>query len=393
MHIAAVGRARYLVEAHLIEGRPVSELARDHGVSRSWLYKQIARYHQDGVDSLAPRSRRPNASPKKIPKPLEDEVVEIRTRLADQGLDAGPQTIHWHLAKCHTTNVPSRATIWRVLKRRGLIEPQPSKRPRSSFIRFQADLPNECWQSDMTHYSLADGENSEIVNFIDDHSRLCLASVALSVAKATDVLSIFRSAKERYGAPASVLTDNGCIYTGRFRNGKVALERELEQLGIEQKNSSPYHPQTCGKVERFHQTLKRYLDKQKPATSLPELQGQIDQFVAYYNTERPHRALSRQTPQEAFDAKVKARPAPKRAQDYRVRKDKIDKAGKLTLRYNGRLHHIGVGRAYKGTSVTVLMRDLEIRIIDQEGELLRQLTFDPTRSYQPISKSNVSLMS
>lgn len=382
MDIGSHGRARYLVEAHLIEGLSVTGLARVHGVSRSWLYKMIARYKALGPDALTPKSRRPHRSPNRISEALRQEIVAIRKRLIDQGFDAGPQTIHWHLSQHHEV-VPSQTTILRILRQQGLIDPQPRKRPRSSFIRFEASLPNECWQSDMTHYRLADNTDVEVVNFIDDHSRLCLASVVLPVARATDVLKIFSEARTRYGTPASVLTDNGCIYTGKYRMGKVALERELERLGVQKKNSRPYHPQTCGKVERFHQTLKRYLDKQKKAQSIKELQDQIDRFVSYYNSQRPHRALKRQTPISVYNSKVKARPTVKTKHDYRVRKDKIDSHGKLTLRHNGRLHHIGVGRIHKGTPVTLLIANYDIKVISEDGELLRHLTLDPSRDYQP----------
>ena len=207
---------RYLVEAHLREGRSVAELAEAHGIHRSWIYKLVARYRAEGEAGLAPRSRRPRSSPTATPTELEDEIVLLRKQLAEEGLDAGAVTIHWHLGRRHD-DVPSVSSIWRVLKRRGFVVPQPKKRPRSSFIRFAAELPNETWQSDMTHWALGDGSPVEIVNFIDDHSRLCVASVALAVTKATDVAEIFIAAAQRHGTPAAVLTDNGCIYTAAHR--------------------------------------------------------------------------------------------------------------------------------------------------------------------------------
>src|SRR5712692_6012325 len=149
-----MGMGRYLVEAHLREGRSVAELAAAHGVHRSWLYKLLARYRAQGDAGLAPRSRRPRRSPSATDGALADEIVALRTNLLAQGLDAGALTLHWHLARRHGA-VPSVSSVWRVLRRRGLVTPQPHKRPKSSLIRFQADLPNECWQSDMTHWALA----------------------------------------------------------------------------------------------------------------------------------------------------------------------------------------------------------------------------------------------
>ena len=375
---------RYLVEAHLREGRSVAELAAAHGVDRSWIYKLLARYRTEGDAGLAARSRRPHRSPTRVATEMEDQIVLLRKQLAEEGLDAGAVTIRWHLCRSGDV-VPSVSTIWRVLVRRGFVTPQPKKRPRSSYVRFEADLPNGCWQSDMTHWRLGDDSHVEIVNVLDDHSRLCVASVAVRVTRATDVAEVFAQALSRYGTPAAVLTDNGCIYTARHRNGKVVMETLLESLGVTYKHSSPYHPQTCGKVERFHQTMKKFLARQSGAADLAELQAQIDRFVDYYNTARPHRALGRGTPREAFDAKVKAHPPTRRtATHFRVRRDRVDKAGRVTLRHHSRLLHIGVGRAYAGTRVMLLVADLDVRIVTDDGELLRELRIDPNRDYQAI---------
>lgn len=376
------GIGRYLIEAHLREGRGVGELAAEHGVHRSWLYKLLGRYRAQGDAGLEPRSRRPRRSPAAMPTALAEEIVALRQNLRDQGLDAGALTIHWHLARRHGA-VPSVSSIWRMLRRRGLVTPAPRKRPRSSLIRFAADLPNECWQSDMTHWVLAGGRGCEIVNFIDDHSRLCLRAVALAVTTAVDVGRIFQEARVAHGTPAAVLTDNGCIYTAEHRGGKVVLQTELERLGVRHKHARPYHPQTCGKVERFHQTMKKYLAKQPLAPSLEELQLQIERFVTYYNEERPHRALGRRTPREVYDARVKATPAAGPATHFRIRHDKVDKGGKLSLRYESKLLHIGMGARHKGQPVVMLIAGRDVRVVSAEGgELLRHLTLDPSRNYQ-----------
>ena len=383
---------RYLVEAHLREGRPVGELARDHGLHPSWIYRLLARYRTDGDAGLTPRSRRPHHSPSAISDDVENEIVLIRKQLTEDGLDGGAQTIAWHLARRHGTS-PSHSTIMRVLRRRGCVTPQPKKRPKSSYVRFEAALPNECWQSDMTHWTLADDVHVEIVNFIDDHSRLCVASVALPVTRATDVAEIFTAATQRYGTPAAVLTDNGCIYTAKHRGGKVIMETLLETLGVTYKHSSPYHPQTCGKVERFHQTLKKHLAKQAVCASLQELQAQLDRFAIHYNERRPHRALARHTPREAFDARIKAHPPISiPATHFRVRHDKVDKHGSLTIRYQSRLHHIGMGAHNRGQPVVMLIADRDIRIVTPDGELLRHLELDPTRDYQPQTRGWTSTM-
>jgi transposase InsO family protein len=372
---------RYLVEAHLREGRSVGELAAQHGIHRSWLYRLLARYRTEGEAGLAQRSRRAHSQPRAVAASVVELVVGLRGELLAEGLDAGALSIHWHLTE-RTGSAPSVSSIWRILRRRGLVTPQPRKRPISSMIRFEAELPNECWQSDMTHWTLAGGRAVEIVNFIDDHSRLCLRSVALPVTTAIDVGRIFQDARLRYGAPAAVLTDNGCIYTATHRGGKVVLQTELERLGIRHKHARPYHPQTCGKVERFHQTMKRYLAKQPPAGSLALLQAQLDAFVGRYNDARPHRALGRRTPRQVYETKVKAGPTARVESHFRVRYDTVDAFGKVSLRYASKLLHIGMGARFKGQKVVLLVVDRDVRVLDPEGQLLRQLTLDPSRNYQ-----------
>lgn len=372
---------RYLVEAHLREGRSVGELAAQHGIHRSWLYRLLARYRREGEAGLVRRSRAAHHQPHAVPPAVVEQIVALRAELAAEGLDAGALTIQWHLAE-RAGSAPSVSSIWRILRRHGLVTPQPRKRPRSSMIRFEAALPNECWQSDMTHWTIAGGRGVEIVNFIDDHSRLCLASVALPVTTAVDVGRIFQDARARYGSPASVLTDNGCIYTATHRGGKVVLQTELERLGIRHKHARPYHPQTCGKVERFHQTMKRYLSMQPAAPSLALLQVQLDAFVRRYNDSRPHRALGRQTPRQVYQTKVKAAPAGRIDSHFRVRYDKVDRSGTVTLRYASKLLHIGMGARFKGQQVVLLVADRDVRVLTPEGALLRQLTLDPTRDYQ-----------
>jgi transposase InsO family protein len=207
-------------------------------------------------------------------------------------------------------DIPSVATIWRILSRRGFITPQPQKRPKSSFVRFEAAQPNERWQADITHWVLAEGRPVDIVNILDDHSRVLVGSDARATTKAADVVASFHQAAARHGFPASVLTDNGAVFTANSRGaGRCAIELELAVRGIVYRHSSPYHPQTCGKVERFHQTLKRWLAKQRAVPTIGDLQDQLDWFRAYYNTVRPHRAVGRRTPMAAFDARPKATPS------------------------------------------------------------------------------------
>jgi transposase InsO family protein len=380
--------ARYVVDAVVLEGRSYREVARAHGVSKSYVGKLVRRFREGGYETLGPRSRAPKRIPHRTADAIEDEIVALRKELGEIGVDAGAITIAYHLGLRHE-RVPAISTIWRVLRRRGFVVPQPHKRPRSSWIRFEAQLPNECWQSDVTHWHLGDGREVEIVNFLDDHSRMAVGSRVLAVATAPTVLEVFRAAGARWGFPAALLTDNGCVYTTWHRGGPNVMQTELLAMGIDYRHSRPYHPQTCGKVERFHQTMKGFLARQPKATSIEELQRQVDHFVAYYNDVRPHRATGRRPPKVAFEARDRARPSGPRihvGRGVRVRRDRISQAGNVTLRHASRLFHIGVGHAHDGKRVTLLIDGLDVRVISMDGELLRHLTLDPSRDYQPMER-------
>jgi transposase InsO family protein len=378
--------ARLAVTAVLVEGRSKAAVARDYGVSRRWVHELGRRFQAEGEAGLEARSRRPWTSPHRVSAAVEQEIVELRKHLAEEGLDAGAHTIAAHLERRHGS-CPAVSTIWRVLSRRGFVTPQPQKRPRSSIVRFEADQPNERWQADITHWALLDGTDVEILNAIDDHARLLVASDARVVFKAADVVACFHHGASTCGFPASVLTDNGAVFTAGPRGGgRCAIEVELDRLGIAIAHSSPYHPRTCGKVERFHQTLKRYLAKRLRARSIAELQAQLDAFRAYYNEIRPHRAIGRRTPAQAYAARPKATPrGPRIPAHCRVRRDRIDAGGGVTLRHDSRLRHIQVGRRHAGTRVLMLVAGLDVRVVSEDGELLRELVLDPTRDYQPMS--------
>ncbi len=387
-----MSKARLVITAVVAERRPVSEVARTYGVARSWVYALLARYAAEGEAAYGARSRRPKTSPRAVSDATVSLITELRKELAGQGLDAGPATIAWHLAHHHQITV-SPATVARYLARAGLVTPEPSKRPKSSYIRFAAEQPNECWQADFTHYPLADGAGTEILTWLDDHSRYAISVTAHHRVTGPIVVAAFRAATAAHGAPASTLTDNGMVFTTRFsggRGGRNGLETELRRRGIKQKNGKPNHPQTQGKVERFQQTLKNWLAAQHPQpATLAGLQALLDTFTTCYNHQRPHRSLPHQaTPATAYAARPKATPGNRETDTHnRVRTDRLDTNGCVSLRVNGRLHHIGIGRAHARTHVLLLAQDLHARVINAAtGELLRELTIDPSRNYQPTGR-------
>jgi transposase InsO family protein len=294
---------RLLITAVVIEKRPVREVAGAYGVSKSWLYELLARYRREGETVFQPRSRRPRSTPNATAAQVLDLIVELREKLTATGLDAGPDTIVWHLAHHHEVSV-SRATVARHLTRAGLVVPAPTKRPKSSFIRFEAAMPNQCWQADFTHYRLTrpdgrPGADSEILSWLDDCSRYALRVTAHVRVTGPIVLAQFRTAAAQHGIPASTLTDNGMVFTTRLSGGqrgagtRNGYEHELRNLGVTQKNSRPNHPTTCGKVERFQQTMKKWLRAQpdQPAT-IADLQALLDAFATEYN----HRRVRHEAP-------------------------------------------------------------------------------------------------
>jgi len=381
-----VSKARLIITAVVIEGRSQASVARDYGVSKGWVSKLIARYYAEGDAAFEPRSRRPHSRPDATPDATVVLILDLRRRLAAQGLDAGADTIGWHLQHHHQLTV-SRATIYRTIRRAGLVTAEPRKKPKASYIRFQAEQPNETWQADFTHHRLTGGTDIEILTWLDDHSRYALSVTAHRPVTGPAVVATFRHAIAEHGTPLSTLTDNGLVFTTRFAHGgrssRNGLENELVKLRVRQKNSRPNHPTTCGKVERFQQTMKKWLRTQTPAATLRELQIQLDAFVDIYNHHRPHRSLPhRSTPAVAYQARPKAGPGNDHPDtEFRVRHDRIQ-SGNVSLRVDGNMHHIGLGRTLDGTRIVLLIHGYDIRVIHAAtGEIIRTLTINPERRY------------
>src|SRR5215203_895095 len=261
-----MSKARLVITAVVVEGRTQAEVARTYGISPGWVSKLVARYRAEGEAAFEPKSRRPKSTPNETASSSIDLIVNLRRDLTNAGLDAGPDTIRWHLAQHHQV-VVSRATIARHLATAGLVTPEPRKKPKTSYRRFQAAMPNETWQTDFTHYRLTQPDGSpgadvEILPWLDDCTRFAIRLTAHHRVTGPIVLAEFRQAIKTHGIPASTLTDNGMVFTTRFaggRGGRNGFESELRRLHIIQKNSRANHPTTCGKVERFHQTLKKWL--------------------------------------------------------------------------------------------------------------------------------------
>jgi transposase InsO family protein len=365
---------RAIVEADL-KGLNVTEFCRQHGVS-TWLFYQLRRRYREEGEACLER-RRPIAKliANRSPEWVEDAIVELRKELDDLGLDAGAATIRFHFpAKVGLeVAVPSEATIWRILTRRGFIVSDPTKAPKHSHRSFNAERANECWQIDDTEWALADGTPVKIINILDDCTRVVVASKAVPSCTTATALDAFVEGADRWGWPARFLSDNAPA----FRHG---LAEALRQLGISAGHSRPYHPQTCGKVERFHQTLKRFLTRQPPAATLQDLQDQLDRFSHLYNHQRPHRSLGRAIPAQIHDQTPKAGPADRAlGTPSTVHQVKVSN-GNCTI---ARRYMIAVSAAYTGQTATVIITGTACHIFIS-GQLIRQLTLNPTRRSQPI---------
>jgi transposase InsO family protein len=377
-----MSKARVVVLEVVSGNLTVTAAARAYGLSRQHIYRLVKRYQLGGLDAVEPRSRRPASNPRAVTDEVIAAIVLLREQLTADGLDAGPLTLQGHLAK-QGLAVPATSTIRRILHHHGLITPQPRKRPKSSYHRFAADQPNECWQSDFTHWTLADGTDVEILNWLDDHSRYLLACTAYRRVTGPDVVASFTTTATQYGLPAATLTDNGTVYTSRFTHGHNDFERLLASLGITQKNSHPNHPQTQGKIERFHQTLKRWLAARPRPATIAELQTLLDTFRAIYNTQRTHRAHpGRTTPEQAYRARPKAHPHGQPSAHFRIRHDTVDQFGKLTLRHGSRLHHLGIGATHAHTPVLILVAAHTVTVISKTGHhVLSSHHIDPDKNY------------
>ena len=282
----------------------VARFCRTHGVSRSQFYEIRKRVLAEGpIEAMAPRPRRQlGPHPQATPGVIEDLAVRVRKNLADEGLDHGPVTVRWHLQQLGVT-APATSTLARIFTRRGMVTPQPQKRPRSSYRRFQFAMVHECWQLDAFEWPLTPTRSTCVIyQVLDDRSRFLLATRVGPPGvgeNATDAVAVVQQAIAAAGQPPCLLlSDNGTAFNQARRGITSQLEAHLDTLGTRAITGRPYHPQTQGKDERVHQTLQRWL-RAHPAGTHAELQAVVDAFDTRYNHHRPHQALGMRTPAQA----------------------------------------------------------------------------------------------
>ncbi len=356
-------------------GQSVAEVCRRRGISRETFYEYKRRYELEGAAGLEPRSRRPTRSPAQIEVELEVRICQLRKHHPRWGA----RRIRSELRRSGI-DPPAVSTIHQVLRRNHLVTDQPRKRPKAR-KRFEREVPNDLWQIDATKVALADGTEVWVVDALDDHARYLLAARAALRPTTQAAWACFEDAATRHGMPRQLLSDNGLCFTGRLHGRVVDFERRIRSLGIVLINSGPYHPETLGKLERFHKTLKEWLADEGSPRDLPHLQELLDRFRAHYNDERPHQAIDDATPAERY------RPSPLRAPVVEELEAPTYPRGAIirTVWSNGVVTYdrrtIGLGKRWGGLKVRIVPAGKLIHVY--YGKILvRSLAFDPQVRYQ-----------
>lgn len=341
-------------------GVPKTAIAARFGVSRQVVHKWLSRFRGEGELGLQELSRRPSRSPNQTPADIEDEIVRLRKQLTDEGWDAGAWSIRARLARKGVA-VPSVRTVHRILVRRGLVTAQPKKRPKAAYIRFERSLPNEMWQMDATLWRLATRRTVWIIDLVDDFSRYALEANVYQRFNTDTALDCIQTAIGNHGRPVQLLTDNGTQFSSHF-GASHRFDDSLAGYGIGHINSAPAHPQTCGKMEAFHHTLKQWLRQQPLSATIHELQNRLDSFRNDYNTQRPHTANDADTPADAYQALPKARPGMHQTPvDYR----KVTPTGVI----NWNSIRIDVGTIHTGKRLLVVASRQQTDLYDRHHHL------------------------
>ena len=365
---------RKLIVGVDLDGLNVTEFCRQHGIS-TWLFYQLRkRYAAEGDAGLEPRSRATKTVPNRTPDWVEDVIVELRKQLADDGFDAGPATIRFHLAgRIDATDIPSESTIWRILSRRGFITPEPKKAPKHAHRRFVADRANECWQLDDITWELACGTQVKIISIIDDCTRYSPMVKAVETVNGDTAFQVFVAAGNESGWPAWFLSDNANEY-------RYTLANAVAALGIGHSHGRPYHPQTQGKVERFQQTVQKWLRAQTIPETLHELQTQLDTFRDIYNNKRPHRAIGRKPPATVYAETPKSGPTDRPLGTPTSIHTVTVSNGVVHI---NKQYAITIGAKYNTQTATVIITGTACHVFIG-ATLTRQLQLDPTRRTQPL---------
>jgi transposase InsO family protein len=365
----------------------VSRFVREHEVSRSWFYEVRRRVVEEGaLAALQPRPRRVGSARPvgAVPVAVEEIAVLIRKQLHDDGWDCGPVTVRHELQR-RGIKAPAASTLARIFTRRGMVVPQPKKRPRSSYRRFSFAMVHECWQLDSFEWPLTDGTRVAVFQLLDDHSRFLLASWVGPGERAADAIAVVDLGISRFQVPVLLLTDNGSAFNQTRVGRRTQLVDHLAARGCRSITGRPGHPQTQGKDERVHATLQRWLRRQPPAASIAELTAQIAVFDEYYNHRRPHQSLQMRTPAAVLAAAPHAiAPPPDDSTApgsmhpvVTTHRCRVNNTGSATLDYA----KFQLGAEHRGTTITAVNSGNTVAFFDPKGHLIRSQTLRPGATY------------
>jgi len=356
MREMSVTEQRYkAVLAVIADGRTVSEVASDWGVCRQTMHRWLARYEGDGLEGLGNRSSRPAHCPHQTAPAVEAMVLEMRRSHPYWGA----RRIAFELARKGIEPAPSESAVYRCLVRAAVIDPISRRRRRETWKRWERAAPMELWQLDLVHgFLLADGTTAKALTGIDDHSRFCVSARLMTRERTQAVCDGFSSALRVYGLPSQVLTDNGKVFTGRFAQPpvEVLFDRICRENGIDHILTQPRSPTTTGKIERFHKTLRIEFNTRQVFRNLKTAQEALDEWVSYYNTQRPHQSLADLTPLSRFQAEVgreqRELRRPERSGEQWVSR-RVARNGIVCVDSQ----HVSVGKNYGGSTCDVLVTD------------------------------------
>lgn len=373
----------------------VSAFCAQHQISRSRFYEiRAAAVRVGPLEALA---LQPGRQPEGTVPAVAAAAVRIRKELAEQGWDHGPLSVRQRMLD-QGLAAPSRATLARVFTQAGMITPQPQKRPRSSWRRFTFGFVHECWQLDATEWALADGSTATIFQMLDDHCRFIVGSWVDTGETSAAAVAVMRTAVAAHQAPLLLLTDNGLAMNPHRRGKTSQLATYAQSLGTRTITSRVYHPQTCGKNERVHSTLKRWLRARPSPATITELTTLVSTFDEQYNQHRPHQALDMATPASVLATGPRAQPplpppppppapaaAPKPVHDLRVKR--VGRSGCVKI-IGG--YFIGLGVEHAGSDVLTMVEDTTVSIFDHQGTHLRTITTNPDQTYYGTGRTGTN---
>ena len=370
-------------------GESITEVCRRHGISRESYYLYRRRYLAGGEPGLEERSRKPLSSPAQIDAGLELLICQLRAKHPRWGA----RSIRTELARAGLEPLPAVSTIHKALKRNYLVAPQPPRRPRAR-KRFEREVSNDLWQIDATRVLLADQTPVWVIDLLDDHARYLVGATAFEAATTEAAWDAFTAAAAEHGLPRQLLSDNGLCFTGRLHGVEVLFQRRLAKTGVQMINSAPYHPETLGKLERFHRTLKEWLQDEEPADDLPGLQALLDRFRGYYNQERPHQGIGDLTPAERYQLGFElvhgtpppAAPPPavdETAEEPRYPPHSILRRVSASGEICFQAMDIQIGKRWTGVTVSVVTLG-ELIHIHHGDTMIRALVPDRSKRHQPL---------